>query len=134
MAEDLVQALHRENEALKQRVEALEHLVDSLVQSIGGLTTALPNTWHLSLQEEVVFRLLYSRRRPVPRWELMDGLYGDNGMRPGDKIIDVLICKMRKKLDPYGILIETVWGNGYQLTKDARLLARAAIQEENEHG
>ena len=36
------------------------------------------------------------------------------------KIIDVQICKMRRKLTPIGISIETVWGEGYRLAGDAR--------------
>ena len=37
--------------------------------------------------------------------------------RPRDKIIDVFICKLRKKLAVYGAgdLIVTVWGRGYMM-------------------
>lgn len=34
---------------------------------------------------------------------------------PEKKIVDVVICKIRKKLYPYQIRIETIWGAGYQL-------------------
>ncbi|SMH42189.1 winged helix-turn-helix domain-containing protein [Mesorhizobium australicum] len=30
------------------------------------------------------------------------------------KIVDVHICKLRKKLTPIGLPIETVWGTGYR--------------------
>lgn len=41
--------------------------------------------------------------------------------RPGDhakeatdpKMVDVMICKLRKKIKPHEILIETMWGTGY---------------------
>lgn len=41
--------------------------------------------------------------------------------RPGDhskeqtdpKMVDVMICKLRKKLRPHEIIIETMWGTGY---------------------
>lgn len=34
---------------------------------------------------------------------------------PEMKIIDVYICKARKKLTPIGVRIDTVWGKGYAL-------------------
>lgn len=46
-------------------------------------------------------------------------LYGediDGGRDP--KIIDVLICKVRNKLTPLGITIETYWGAGYGMTAE----------------
>lgn len=32
---------------------------------------------------------------------------------PEVKIIDVFICKIRPKLEPFGIRIETQWGQGW---------------------
>lgn len=34
---------------------------------------------------------------------------------PEIKIIDVFICKARKKLTPIGVRIDTLWGQGYAL-------------------
>lgn len=41
---------------------------------------------------------------------------GDINDMPEPKIIDVFVCKARRKLNPYGIRIETIWGMGYRLT------------------
>jgi two-component system cell cycle response regulator CtrA len=38
----------------------------------------------------------------------------------GEKIVDVYICKIRKKLSPMGIEIETSWGKGYLLRDDTK--------------
>jgi hypothetical protein len=38
------------------------------------------------------------------------------------KMVDVMICKLRKKLTPHGIVVRTSWGKGYfldQTVKDA---------------
>ncbi len=32
-----------------------------------------------------------------------------------EKIIDVMVCKMRRKIAKAGIVIETVWGRGYRI-------------------
>ncbi|MEC8744463.1 MAG: helix-turn-helix domain-containing protein, partial [Pseudomonadota bacterium] len=40
---------------------------------------------------------------------------------PDSKIIDVFICKLRRKLDEWGLekaKIETVWGQGYMLVDE----------------
>lgn len=47
---------------------------------------------------------------------------------PEIKIIDVYICKARKKLEPLGVRIDTVWGKGYALgvTAPPRIVEEAA--------
>lgn len=35
---------------------------------------------------------------------------------PEIKIIDVYVCKIRKKIEPLGIRIDTAWGKGYALS------------------
>jgi hypothetical protein len=50
---------------------------------------------------------------------MMSALYGsDDWATP--KILDVIMCKMRSKLKPHGITVETVWGRGYRLSRKAR--------------
>lgn len=36
------------------------------------------------------------------------------------KMVDVLICHLRKKLKPHGVAIETVWGIGYLISPTER--------------
>jgi two-component system cell cycle response regulator CtrA len=36
------------------------------------------------------------------------------------KMVDVLICKLRKKIKPHDIFIETMWGMGYTISKQCR--------------
>jgi two-component system, cell cycle response regulator CtrA len=45
------------------------------------------------------------------------------------KIVDVFVCKLRKKLEPFGWRIETVWGRGYAIPADQRAaIAAGAVQ------
>jgi DNA-binding response OmpR family regulator len=53
--------------------------------------------------------------RIVTKQAIMDGLYGDQNEEPDIKIVDVFICKLRKKIAPLGVEIDTAWGNGYGL-------------------
>lgn len=43
------------------------------------------------------------------------------------KIVDVYVCKMRKKLQPYGAAVETLWGRGYRMDDVSRLKLMAAV-------
>ena len=51
--------------------------------------------------------------------QLMDACY--SGMdEPALKIVDVFICKIRKKVEPLGVRIDTIWGKGYALAIDKK--------------
>lgn len=39
------------------------------------------------------------------------------------KMVDVMICKLRKKLKPYDLEIKTLWGMGYLISAEHRELA-----------
>lgn len=83
------------------------------------------NPVHLTGKEYSILELLMLRKGMVLTKEMfLNHLYG--GMdEPEVKIIDVFICKLRKKLAQYGAgdLITTVWGRGYMMRD---LLARPA--------
>jgi two-component system, cell cycle response regulator CtrA len=70
---------------------------------------------HLTGKEFQIMELLALRKGVVITGEMfMNHLYG--GMdEPEIKIIDVFICKIRKRLGAAGKHIETVWGRGYRL-------------------
>jgi two-component system cell cycle response regulator CtrA len=73
---------------------------------------------HLTGKEYGILELLSLRKGTILTKEmLLDHLYG--GMdEPALKIIDVLVCKLRKKLAQAtggNHYIETVWGRGYVL-------------------
>ncbi len=72
---------------------------------------------HLTNKEYAILELLVLRKDMITKEELMSHLYTsvDN---PEAKIIDVFVCKLRKKLaDASGgkNYIETKWGRGYAL-------------------
>jgi two-component system cell cycle response regulator CtrA len=76
---------------------------------------------HLTGKEYAILELLVLRKGMVLTKEaFLNHLYG--GMdEPEMKIIDVFICKLRRKLQLAGAdnLIGTVWGRGYVLREPA---------------
>lgn len=85
---------------------------------------------HLTGKEFAILELLMLRRGSTQTKEaFLNHLYG--GMdEPDPKIIDVFVCKLRKKLADAGAdnLIGTVWGRGYILRDSSKepALAQAA--------
>jgi len=73
---------------------------------------------HVTAREYQMLELLALRRGScVTRDAFMNYLYGEK-RAPKPKILDVFICKLRKKLSAAadtGKRIETVWGRGYLL-------------------
>jgi two-component system cell cycle response regulator CtrA len=77
---------------------------------------------HLTGKEFAILELLSLRKGTILTKEMfLSHLYG-GGNEPEFKIIDVFICKLRKKLAEAtggGHYIETVWGRGYVLRDNA---------------
>lgn len=74
----------------------------------------------LTAQEFGVFEQLHAANGAVKTKEtLLAGLYWHEQDAAEIRIIDALICKMRKKLKGLGVEIGTVWGQGYRLVRKA---------------
>jgi two-component system cell cycle response regulator CtrA len=109
-----MQAVVRRSKGYSQptlRVGALQLNLDSREVLINGAPV------HLTGKEYSILELLVLRKGMVLTKEaFLNHLYG--GMdEPEMKIIDVFICKLRKKLSQAGAgnLIGTVWGRGYMM-------------------
>ena len=109
-----IQAVIRRSKGYSQpvlRIGNLQLNLDSRDVQADGQTV------HLTGKEYAILELLVLRRGMVLTKEaFLNHLYG--GMdEPEMKIIDVFICKLRKKLAMAGAgnLIGTVWGRGYMM-------------------
>ena len=109
-----MQAIVRRSKGFSQpslRVGKLKLNLDSREVLVGDVQV------HLTGKEYAILELLVLRKGMVLTKEaFLNHLYG--GMdEPEMKIIDVLICKLRKKLQLAGAdnLIGTIWGRGYML-------------------
>jgi two-component system cell cycle response regulator CtrA len=93
--------------------------IGKLVVNLDAQTVEVDGrTVHLTIKEYRIMELLAIRKGTTLTKEMfLNHLYG--GMdEPEAKIIDVFICKLRKKLQEVTggeDYIETVWGRGYML-------------------
>lgn len=72
---------------------------------------------HLTRREaELLTLLIQNRDSTLDKEKTLFLLYG-NDERPEQKILDVFVCKLRKKLRAVSLSsrIETVWGRGYRI-------------------
>lgn len=102
--------------AKSNKMEAGNLVLDLEEQCLYGYGSFIP----LSAKEYQLMELLFLRRnRLVTRIAIMNHLY-DGMEEPDLKIIDVLICRVRKKLSAVGAdseTIVTIRGQGYRLTQ-----------------
>lgn len=106
--------LEEENYQLRERIMLLEQALtaDYDRMPIGGLTSS----------EAVVLAAISSTPEGASKQRIFETLYAmrSSGEVPETKIVDVLVCKIRKKLKAIGVDIETVWGWGYRLPLASR--------------
>jgi len=114
-------------EILKARLLAVSRRYRGITSSIltyGPLTVNLDteevrldgSVLHLTRTEFRLLSLLASNpNRVLTKERILQSLYPIEADAPEIKIIDVFICKLRKKLNPHGSLIGTIWGRGYAL-------------------
>ncbi len=78
----------------------------------------------LTAQEQCLFEALYAAQgKVVTKEQLLTQLYPIEADEAEIKIIDVFVCKVRKKLKPLGLTIQTEWGRGYRFVPAQRSAA-----------
>lgn len=120
LRDDLIGHLEEANDTLRQRVGELEGLL--------GLRFESPPQLGLTRQESKIFGLLM-KLPLVAKETAIRELYLHSQDEAEIKIVDVFVCKMRKKLEPHGIEILTQWGQGYYLDKTNKARADALLKE-----
>ena len=116
-----IHAIVRRSKGHAQSVMTVGDLVVNLDQKTVEISGA---RLHLTGKEYQMLELLALRKgTTITKEALLSQLYG--GMdEPGMKIIDVFICKLRKKLTSASNgrdYIETVWGRGYVLREPSEM-------------
>lgn len=108
MDNDLLQRQHLEIQTLRERVRQLE-------EALAPSFVITPLEWQLTMSEARVFAHM-ATRAIATKQSIMMALYSNRTDEdPEIKIVDVFVCKMRKKLSRFNIMIDTVWGQGYAL-------------------
>ncbi|EKS37786.1 helix-turn-helix domain-containing protein [Afipia clevelandensis] len=111
---------------IHERVEYLEEENRQLRQSIAGMKHDFPREWGLTGAEQRALNCLYTGQNFFRQEEAIR-FAASNGNATDRDLVKVYICKLRKKLKPYGIEIKTVWGEGYELTPESGSLIKNTL-------
>lgn len=115
-----LEAVEMENDQLRERIAQLETLL--------GFRTAAPIELGLTGREACAFGVLLAREIATKE-AIMTALYGGkcDADQAEPKIVDVFVCKARKKLKAFGIEIKTAWGQGYYLDAETKRRVQAMM-------
>lgn len=108
------------------QVDYLKEEVRQLRESMIGKRAGFPFEWGLTIAEEKILNSLYTsptRKRTTGTLIRISTIKD----QVDPKIVQVHICKLRKKLNPLGIAITTNWGEGYELPERSVAIIRKAL-------
>jgi len=123
-------ALEADNDRLRLRIAELEAQVSKLSDEMGVVAMTPVAAFKFTPSESNIFGRLAANGY-ASNADLLAVACGKSGRKPQIKIVDVYICKIRKKIEPFDIVIETLHGRGYRIGPEG-LAKIAAIQSGTE--
>lgn len=97
-------------------------------EDLDELLMPLMRLYGLTLKQATVLGCLLRGSKSKPT--LHRAISGDEA-ETVPKIVDVIICTLRKKLLPFELQVETIWGRGYSLVPESARTIVAAVAEHN---
>ena len=120
--------------SLADTIAALRAVAETQAEVIAQLQATLAPHYgfeaigRFSPQEEIVLAAIV--RFDIATFEqIYQGLYAGRYGRdtPDDNIVKVHVCRIRPKLAPHGIVIESWYGRGYRMAPESKARLRALI-------
>lgn len=112
--------------SLRGQVEGLEEQVRQLKKALCP-PFAYPVEWRLTAMEVTVLSVLMART-VATKAALLMALY-DDPSEINPKNIDLIIWRLRQKLQPVEVSIEVVWGTGWRLDPEGRKKVQAVVDQ-----
>ncbi|MBN8960551.1 MAG: winged helix-turn-helix transcriptional regulator [Rhizobiales bacterium] len=119
LRDDYVQALERQIDELQHRVRVLEEIT--------GAALDAPLELGLTRSEATILGLL-AKNEVVRKASVLEMLYMHKQDEAEIKIVDVFVCKIRRKLKPFGVVIDTVWGQGYSMPGASKAIVAVMLK------
>lgn len=112
------------NKRLHVKVAELEETIRQLKEDANGRGKIPEGLPYLTRQEEAVLSALLAKRGVVSRGVLFDQMHHRDSEASNDKIVDVIICKLRRKLVGSPVKICNLWGRGWYIERASFEAAR----------
>jgi two-component system cell cycle response regulator CtrA len=112
-----------QNQELREEVRNMREILVPIIVAPSGFGMT-PREWDLT-------SCLYANSPKImSRQALLEAMYPNNASAPEMKIIDVFICKIRKKIKPHGMDIGLSWGKGYFMPPESASVLRALLDQQ----
>ena len=131
--------LERKYVTVLERLKEAEEENLRLKEALGTLSAgpAVPRALRLTNREALLFRSLMAHPEATKE-QLLAEMYADRyglGDEPEIKIIDVFVCKLRRKFKRFpGLEIETIFGRGYAMPPAAKAAVRRMCEADAAQG
>lgn len=105
---------------LSLRDEEIIQLKEQIKELTAAPEIEVPSLFKFTQSEEILFKHIYDAKYPISRKTLMSLVYSSMHYvdRPEGNIIDVFICRIRKRLKPFNITIHTMRNRGFYITNE----------------
>ncbi len=125
----LVDPILTANKRLHIKVAELEETIRQLRAEAAERAELPDGLPYLTRQEEAVLRTLMAKRGVVSRGTIFDEMHHRDSEAANDKIVDVIVCKLRRKLRGTDIKICTRWGRGWYIERATFKAARLTAEQ-----
>lgn len=104
------------------RVEELEERIRQLTGELHATEYVAPHELGLSMTQTRMLGLMLRHDRVVSGDTLFEATrnHMTRKTEPDQKLMQVQIWKLREKLEPFGLTIETIFGFGWRLSAESR--------------
>jgi DNA-binding response OmpR family regulator len=117
---------------LRKQVADLEFRLQEILEREADITAALIEEYGLSPTQGELLAIIYGANGHfVSKERIIVRLYGYEASI-GEKIVDIFLCKIRKRLAPHGIEIESKYARGLRMPPASLARVRAAIEGQAE--
>lgn len=113
----------RPNYSLLDRDILVERIIQ--LEELLGLELEFHPRYNLTTSEAALLGAIAKGNPVCTKDHAYTVLYGMHNDPPEAKILDVFVCKLRRKVRQYGIDIKTVWGRGWYLEDEDRAKVEA---------
>lgn len=134
VAEGLILSLPASDWPAGSRVAArLPTLPPLRANEVGKLTSTFCRMFGLTSTEARAFTEIL-RRADVTKDQIHVAMSDENPPRSHVKIVDVIMCKMRRKLRRHKITVTTLWGRGYAMPQTSKDIVRGLLRDYDGNG
>ena len=118
--------LHKEIAKLRQQLEAADATISYLRDCIKSSVRSFPDEFNLSPTEAKLLNYLFMAKSTATTDSLFTTIWSNKGT---SKIVGIYVYKLRKKLEPFNINIDSSYSEGYRIDTINKARLNACMEQ-----